>query len=211
MITQPEEVAMHTFQATVIRSRVLVLPTILLAAALPACERSGPVKEQVIDLNKPLVEKHRLRSAAKGGWKGEAWLYASIFYPGVPVNVSVRLTPEEKKTKKLPKVKVHLAIAPNKGGGAVRKADVEPQFSDCATMKNREEYTIADDGSGKVEQFPPPGPCWEVKISDPFKADARNPGTVSLPEGEYVVTTTITLEGGPELRLEPVRVTFSGK
>src|SRR5262245_23302506 len=96
---------------------------LIMGAGIPASERSEPVQETATSSDNPFVVKHLLRTAVKEGWKCEAWLWASLISPSEPVAGAIRLTPEDKKTSRLPKVKVHLVIA-HQGGKVVREADI---------------------------------------------------------------------------------------
>src|SRR5262249_44532034 len=144
-----------------------------LGITLPACEKGAPMEEIIIDGDNPRAIKHRLRSAVKGGWKAEVWLYGSVEVPANPIPFTLRLTPEDKKTDKVPKVNIHLLIA-RPGGKPVREVTVEPKLLECARLKKHEEQTLIEDGRvgkteqfrrGEVEKFPPPWPCWETTLS----------------------------------------------
>ncbi len=192
-----------------IGSLFLGIVALIVGAGIPACERSRPVQETATSSDNPFVVKHLFRTAIKEGWKCEAWLWASLISPSEPVAGAVRLTPEDKKTSRLPKVKVQLVIA-HQGGKVAREADVAPTFLDCAKMKKRQESTYERRKGDKVESFPPPGPCWELAITDPFKSDGRLGGTPFEPD-TYLLTLDVTIEGGPRFRFDNIPVTIESR
>jgi hypothetical protein len=219
------ECSMDRFRRKFFNSRLSVVVPLLLLLLLPACQQRSSQEEERGVLGKgsttgqdnPLVIRHRLRTAVKDGWKAEVWLNGSWLVPWRPVNICLRLTPEDKSTNKVPRVKVQLAIAPEKDGSDARKSEVEPHFGECAAMEKCREQAMIENGwrgkteqfrRGEVTQFPPRGPCWQTVIRDAFKSNQDNLGTVSFESGDYVLKVTVILEGGPEFRFEEMRLTI---
>jgi hypothetical protein len=178
------------------------VPLIILFSVL-SCEKEGPLKKIVIKEEDPLEVKHSYQKLHKDSWNAETWLWGSVEPVWFPLDVVVRLTPDDKGGD-LPKVKVHLEILQN--GVAVRKGDFAPEFQECAKMKKRRETIYEPNLAGKVTQFPPKEPCWEATIKDPFKSDRRYPNTTPFEPGEYLITGGISFEKGPQLKIGPMKV-----
>jgi hypothetical protein len=155
-----------------------------------------------------LIVKHRLQTTAKAGWKAEAWLDGSS-YPGYyPIDVWIRLTPEDPQVKQLPKVKVQVLLALVGAVKPIRQALLEPEFQECAKMKKRKETILTGGKDQPILNFPPKESCWETIIRDPFKSDRLADATRPLEIGSYTLKVEAMLQGGPALALEamPIRV-----
>jgi len=154
-----------------------------------------PVIETVAKEEDHLMDKQRLRTVAKEGWKGEAWMDGSSCPVYYPVYVWVRLTPDAEDDPRLPKTVVHLRLI-QADGAVVRQVQLEPQFQQCAKMKPRKETTYEPETRtwGPITTFPPKGPCWEAIIRDPFQSDRRRAGAAPLPAGDYLLSVEVSLD-----------------
>ncbi len=150
-----------------------------------------------------LEVKHSYQKTQKDGWRTETWLWGSVAPIWYPVDVVVRLTPDDTGAN-LPKIKVRLEILQN--GMVVRKGDFKPEFQECAKMKKRRETIYQPNLSGAVTKFPPKEPCWEATIKDPFESDRRFPNTTPFEPGEYEITGQIEIEKGPQFKIGPMKV-----
>lgn len=156
-----------------------------------------------------MTVKHCYHVAAKDGWKVEVWLSGAEDPVWYPVDVWIRLTPEDEK-KTAPKMKVNLQIQ-RKGGEGLRKGEFAPPLEDCATKPKCKEY-IYKDGFGPAKDFPPKERCLEACLLDAFKSDRRKEKVVSFEAGSYEITGQIALEPGPKLAftLPPLKL-YVGK
>jgi len=173
------------------------------------CEGGRKVENVVITEDDYFLVKHEYQSKSSDGWKLESWHLGTRAPVSYPLDVWLRLTPE-KKTDSFPKVKVHLEISLN--GKVVRKGDFEPEFQNCAKIKKRKETVFQPGLEGPVTRFPPKEPCWETSVKDPFKSDRRYPNTASFQPGDYLISGELSIEKGPQFKIEPMKVKlYSGR
>ena len=169
---------------------------------------SGCKRENIVRVTRTeedwIEVKHRCRTAKAAGWKAELWLSASFFRHFDPIDVSVRLTPDDEHLRTLLRVKVRVALAKEVGGKAIREARFEPTFVECAKMKKHKEQEMGVNHGGPIVEFPPPNRAWQTTIQNVLSNDSRVAGAKDLEQGNYVLNVEISLDKGPTFSFDDI-------
>jgi hypothetical protein len=151
----------------------------------------SPPARQYIEGTKeelPLIHNYRVHTSAK--WKLEVWTNASLFAPGDPIEVVLRLTRRDGAGDSPPDGKWMLKLT-GAGGQVVREKTEHPRFRlDPRTA----EKVLLVDASGRTSLAElAPGPAWEASLLDPLQTNWRTRAEGVLPKGSSSLDVTFPL------------------
>jgi hypothetical protein len=158
---------------------------------LQGCMPFSPPARQYREANMEdirLLSNYRVNTAAK--WKLEVWTDGSLFSPGDPIDVVLRLTRTDGAGDSPPDGECILKLT-EAGGQIVREKTKHPRFR--LDPRPAERVLLVDGSGGTSLADLSPGPAWEASLPDALQTNWRTGRQAVLPKGWYSLDVNFSL------------------